>query len=387
MVDLRGWIDVVDTQAVNSRDTAFSDLSVRLPDEEVSGRYLVTSSAFDFEVFRDRRRNDLGPGHAMAALAECLGAEILQPAESSSKRRDRLGALLVGQPQHWALARSLLKDLRSGDLVYATGDDSGLPIGLLAAAHRCKIKLAIFYSAPHRLRARTLTKLLARLGVDVLPIAGADDKVAALTALGVGRPGVLASEQTDTKFFRPSRQASDRPRPLITSCGLEQRDYATMTDALAGLDVDVKICAVSPNFTSDTVVAMPEVLPANVEMRRFEFGELRSLYQDAAVTVVPLLANDYSAGMTTMMEAIACGSPVVITANPGLATTFKHLDLVVGVPAGDAAALEQAIRDIVEDPQTAAARAKRARSFVLEHHSSTRYVELLCGSLTAFHAS
>lgn len=376
---------MVDIQAVSATQR---ELSVVLPEGQLAtSRFLVTSSTFDFEAFRTRRRDDIGPGHAMGALAECLSAEIAQPADHSDKRRDRLGSMIVGQPQHWALARTLLGELRSGDLVYATGDDSGLPIGLLAAVRRRKIKLAVFYSAPNRLRARTLTKVLARLGVDVLPIAGADDKVQMLTDLDVGRPGLLASEQTDTKFFRPSRGKNDRSRTLITSCGLEQRDYATMTEAIDGLAVDVKVCAVSPNFTSETIVAMPEALPDNVEMRRFEFAELRRLYQDAAVTVIPLLANEYSAGMTTMMEAIACGSPVVITANPGLASVFAELDLVIGVAPGDAAELRRAVETVLADPAAANERAKRARAFVLEHHSSDRYVELLCGSLTAFHAS
>lgn len=388
-IDARGYRDrMVDTQAIKSAKTATSDLSVELPKtQRTSARFVVTSSAFDFAAFRERRRSDVGPGHAMDALADCLDAEIAQPAEESTRRRDRLGARLVGQPQHWAVARQMLAELRSGDLVYATGDDAGLPIGLLAAARRRKIKLAIFYSAPNRVRARALTRVLARLGVDVLPIAGAKNKVESLSALGIKRPGLLASEQTDTEFFRPSRAESERPRALITSCGLEQRDYATLTEAIEGLAVDIKVCAVSPNFTSDTIVAMPEVMPDNLEMRRFEFAELRSLYQDAAVTVIPLLDNHYSAGMTTMMEAIACSSPVVITANPGLAADFVELGLVVGVPPGDPEALRRAIEDVLDDPSTARDRAKRARAFVLANHSSARYVELLCGSLTAFHAS
>lgn len=388
-VDARGYRGhMVDTQAANGRQTATSDPSVGLPHAPLmTKRYVVTSSAFDFDAFNERQHSDVGPGHAMGALADCLDAEIVQPADESARRRDRLGARLVGQPQHWALARQLLAELRSGDLVYATGDDCGLPIGLLAAARRRKIKLAIFYSAPNRVRARVLTKMLARLGVDVLPIAGAANKVESLTALGIGRPGLLASEQTDTTFFRPSRAERDRSRPLITSCGLEQRDYATLTDAIEGMAVDVKVCAVSPNFTSETTVAMPEVMPSNLEMRRFEFAELRGLYQDAAVTVIPLLDNHYSAGMTTMMEAIACSSPVVITANPGLAADFVARDLVVGVPAGDKRALRRAIQGVLDDPETASDRAERARSFVLANHSSARYVELLCGSLMVFHAS
>lgn len=365
------------------------EVSVSLPESERgTARYVVTSSAFDFDHFRSRRSADVGPGHAMDALRICLDADIVQPADDSARRFDRLASKITGQPQHWAQARSLVADLRSGDLVYATGDDAGLPIGFLAALRRKRIKLAIFYSAPHRTRPRVLTKALDRLGIDILPIAGADDKVDMLTDFGLRRPGVLSSEQTDTGFFRPAQTAEQgEPRALITSCGLEQRDYATMVEALDGFPVEVKICAVSPNFTTSTVVAMPEVVPRNVEMRRFEFAELRELYQQAAVTVIPLLENHYSAGMTTMMEAIACGSPVVITANPGLARDFADMDLVVGVPPGDTAALRSAVEEMLTDPEPARERAERARRHVLEHHSSDRYVELLCGRLTAFHAS
>ncbi len=251
--------------------------------------------------------------------------------------------------------------------------------------------MAIFYSAPARLRPRLLSRLISKLGVDLLPVAGADDKVEYLDSLGLGRSALLAPEQTDTGFFHPAdaspATAQAAATPLVTSCGLEQRDYATLTDAIDSLGVQVKICAVSPNFTSTTVVAMPEVLPDNVEMRRFEFAELRRLYQDAAVTVIPLLANHYSAGMTTMMEAIACGSPVIITANPGLAADFAKNDLVIGVAADDPKALAQAIKSVLDQPDVAAERASRARAHVLEHHSSIRYVDDLCRSLSAFHRS
>ena len=342
---------------------------------------------FDFAAFRERRRRDLGPGHAVDALADCLGALIVQPGDRAATRIDRLGARLVGTADQWALARSLVSEMEDGDFVYATGSDAGLPVAITAVLSRRKIKLAIFYSAPARLRPRTLTKVAAKLGIDVLPIAGSEDKVAYLRSRGSGRPAVLASEQTDTSFFHPPEDRSDSATPLITSCGLEQRDYAALADAIGPLDVHVKICAVSPNFTSSTVVSMPEQLPENVEMRRFEFDELRQLYQNAAVTVVPLLANDYSAGMTTMMEAIACGSPVIITENPGLASDFAARDLVIGVPPGDMEALRMAIERVLDDPQAARSRADRARAHVLEHHSSDRYVELLCEGLTSFHAS
>lgn len=373
---------------VETQRTSGESSDRRTTQRAATGRFVVTSSPFDFAHFRERRRLDLGPGHALDALADCLDAEIRQPAGETITRLDRLASRIVGAPEHWALARGLLADLGSDNLVYASGDDVGLVLALSAAVRRQRLKLGIFYSAPARLRTRTLSKLVAKLGIDLLPVAGADDKVRYLDTLGLARSAVLAPEQTDTGFFHP--ETAEQPAmttSLVTSCGLEQRDYTTLVNAIEDLDVEVKICAVSPNFTSSTVVAMPEVLPDQVEMRRFEFAELRELYRRAAVTVVPLLANDYSAGMTTMMEAISCGSPVVITTNPGLASDFAARDLVIGVEPGDTAGLCRAIQAVLDDPEAAAHRARRAREFVLAHHSSTGYVEQLCATLDSFHSS
>lgn len=351
-------------------------------------QFIVTSSPFNVETFSERRRLDVGPGLAMVALASQLEAEVVQPLAASERRSDRLGALVAGQPQHWAAARALVPRLRAGDLVYATGDDSGLPIGLVLALARKRVKIAVFYTAPDRKRARLLTKMIATLGVDLLPVTGTAEKVETLDSLGLSQRAVLASEQTDIGFFRPgSATANSTERPLIASCGLEQRDYRTLAGAAVGLDVDVKVCAASPNFTDSTVVAMPEQVPDNMEIRSFEFNELRALYQTAVVTVVPLLDNGYSAGMTAMMEAIACGSPVIITETPGLAVDFAARDLVIGVPPGDEEAMKQAIQKIIDEPEAARERAERARAFVLAHHSSERYVDLLCGDLQVFQAS
>ncbi len=123
---------MVEKQAVRGEDVAEQRLRARTD----AGRYVVTSSSFDFASFRERRRLDRGPGHALDALATELNAEIRQPGEAVVKRIDHVLSRIAGAPEHWALARELVADLRPGDFVYAAGDDVGLPIGLLAAVKR-----------------------------------------------------------------------------------------------------------------------------------------------------------------------------------------------------------------------------------------------------------
>ncbi len=348
-------------------------------------RHVVTSTRFDLPFFEKRKAEDAGPVHVVGLLADRLDATVHQPGDVEPNAFDRAAARLVGTPEHWAIARMLAKSVDDGDLIYATGSDAGLPIALANLRTR-RARVAVYFVAPSRPRPAGLSKLLARLPGSLMAVTGTAEKVALMQAsIGDRVPDIhLADEQTDVEFFAPAVSRSPRTSPLVVSCGLEQRDYVTLAAALDGLDVDTKICAASPNFTSKTTVAMPDSLPERAEMRLFEFPELRELYQQADVTVVSLLPNDYSAGLTVMLEAIACGSPVVISETKGLAQRFIADDLVIGVPPQDATALRTAIEGILSDAEAAAARAQRARTRLLSHHTSSIYVDELVEALETY---
>lgn len=351
-------------------------------------RHIVTSTYFDLDSFRDRRNQDQGPGHVTYLLSDALDAVVHQPSSEAAPIWARLAAFVVGTPAHWSLARSVIGSVKQGDLIYATGSDCGLPVALLNALLRRRAKVAVYFVAPARVRSRALSGILARLPGDFMAVTGTKQKVSLLNSrIGSRIHGVhFADEQTDTEFFSPAKRREPRHKPLVVSCGLEQRDYRTLVAAVSGLDVDTKICAASPNFTAKTTVAMPEEMPATVEMRLFEFPDLRTLYRQADVTVVSLLPNDYSAGLTTLLEAIACGSPVIVTKTPGLASDFADDDLVIGVEPLDPEGLQQAIEHVLAHPAEASERSVRARCAVLSAHTSEIYVEALVAALKRFEA-
>ncbi len=348
-------------------------------------RYLVTSTPFDFDSFRRRKTDGLGPEHVAERLAVRLDAEIEQPV-ATPNLFDRLLGRLFAVPATWATARTLSRRPRPGDLVYATGHDIGLALALWTLARRSEALLAIYYVAPDRPKERLLTALVTRLGPATMAVAGTIEKVEFLRQRFPRLVDVvLADEQTDIEFFAP--HADERPThtaPLVASAGLEQRDYATFARAMEGLDADAHVCAVSPNFSDRTPVAMPDPVPERITFGHLEFDELRDLYRRAAVTVIPLLDNVYSAGLTVLMEASACGAPVVMTRTPGLAERFIDDDLVIGVPPGDHEALRAAILEVLHNPERAAERAARARARILERHTSDRYVDSLAVALERF---
>ena len=102
-------------------------------------------------------------------------------------------------------------------------------------------------------------------------------------------------------------------------------------------------------------------LPPHVTVTALTQAELRDQFERSDVVVVPLLPNDFQAGVTTILEGMAMARPVVCT------VTIGQIDVVVDgvngryVPPGDVAAMRTAIQDLLADPEAARAMAGRGR--------------------------
>lgn len=350
-------------------------------------RLILTNTRFDFEAIRSRAAADMKPAHLIDQLARELDAEVIQPAEPPVPSIDRVLSLIIGLPEQWTAVREALHVGRSGDLVYCDGEESGIAIALANLVRRRGLKVAIHVTTPEHRRTKYLLKLLVLVRAPILLMAGTQQKVDDLVAwLHLDRSHVvLMSVQVDESFFRPPSTAREpRDRPLLASCGMEQRDYETLAAAVRGQLIDLKVCAVSPNLRPNTQLRMPRSVPDNMEMRHYEFDELRALYWSADVTVISLLDHDYSAGLTVLLEALGCGSPVVMTKTPGLGADLIDAGIIVGAPPGDPAALWSAIRSVLDDPEATAARRERAVAYFREHFTSAARLEQLVRVLAEF---
>lgn len=343
--------------------------------------HLITSSIFDFDAFLTRAEADQGPRHTVYQIAETLGAKIHQPYQEGITSLDKLLSKIVGKPEHWVLARRLINELGQGDTVYCSGEDVGLPLAILAKLKSHPLKLVIHVMAPQRSRFQGLIKLL-NLGQSIKLFTVTDkQKANVISHLVPGAQVFVVAEQTDANFFTPGCGTVSTGRPLIASAGLEQRDYLTLALATQEKALDVKICAFSPNASPQQRRNMPNPVPANMEIRYFDFVELRNLYRSADIVVISLLQNNYSAGLTVLMEAIACGKPVIMTENMGLTIDFVEKGLILGTKPGDAKALGEAIDYLLSNPEIAQQMAEQAHSYFLSHHTSEHHVNQICSQL------
>lgn len=74
----------------------------------------------------------------------------------------------------------------------------------------------------------------------------------------------------------------------------------------------------------------------------------------------------------TIVEAMACGKPVVVSRAGGAAELFGHMDNAIGVPPSDPAALADAIELLARDPDMRIRLGRSARHSAVERFSHTR---------------
>jgi glycosyltransferase involved in cell wall biosynthesis len=193
---------------------------------------------------------------------------------------------------------------------------------------------------------------------------------------------LFIEQPTDISFFTPGPPSQNKLRPVIGSGGLEKRDYRTLANATRNLNVDVKICAFSPN-ASLLRETFPENIPSNMSYGFYDWRELLQLYRDSDLVVITLFANNYQAGLSTLFEAMACRRPIIITRLPGIISDFIDLGIVTGVAPGDSVGLKVAIEMLLNNPNQAEAQAQKGYELVLKQYNHDMYVKSLVTKLTS----
>jgi protein-tyrosine-phosphatase len=167
-------------------------------------------------------------------------------------------------------------------------------------------------------------------------------------------PGATIRERTpgvDLTHFRPAaRRPRDRPRLLFVGSRFAEKgghDLLAAVGHLLGTEVDLDVVTREP-------------LAARPGLRIHRLGrsdrELLDLVQQADLFCLPTYADTMS---FAAMEALACGTPAVVSAVGGVPEVVGDAGVVV--PPGDRRALRGAIEALVADPARLAALGPRAR--------------------------
>jgi glycosyltransferase involved in cell wall biosynthesis len=286
-------------------------------------------------------------------------------------------SLLGGYAGDFATVLACRRELARADVVFSTVDTVGIPLALLARAGL--VRTPIVYAAiglPERLvqlrtaAARRLYRTAYRR-LHTIVAYGAGEVEALQAWLGEGGPRVVfVPFGVDTSYFAP---ATTHTAELdIVSVGADpRRDFRLLLQLAAGRpERSFRVVA-----SRDHAGALASA-PSNVDVRYdLPLAEVRDSLLAARVVVLPVQANSYSGATTVLLQAMACGKPVVVSRTAAITSGYglEHDVNCVLVSPGEREELEHAVNGVLEDPGHASALGARARETVERQLGWERY--------------
>jgi len=296
----------------------------------------------------------------------------------------RLGG---GYSGDFARVLASLGEANRADAVFSTVDTVGIPLALLGRLGR--VKRPVVYAAiglPERLaqlRGGTAKRLFrdAFRRLHTIVAYGWGEVEDLRRWLGEDGPRVeFVAFGVDVEQFRP-----DPTTPVtddVVSVGADpRRDFALLVELARLLpDRSFRIVASTDN------VRELGALPGNVHLETdVPFARVRECLLGARVVVLPVRENSYSGATTTLLQAMACARPVVVTRTAAIARGY-HLEDGVNcrlVPPGELGRLEQAVTGVLDDDGRAVALGQQARETVERHLTWSAYTNELGRLLAA----
>ena len=300
---------------------------------------------------------------------EQAGVELLDWTALDPPLRSRTW---MGSVRH---AGAALRRAADVDVIFSDGEHVGVPLALAMMARRIK--------TPHLMLGHRLTTSRKRPFFTALKVHRAMSRILVHSThqlhgiehmLGVPNEKLgLVPYYADGSFWRPHQRREER---LVVSAGREQRDYDTLVQACSSPAIDLAIAdgsVHSPRASHRD----PRSWPAHVTAGFANYEELRDLYARASVVVVPLLRNDFQAGVTTILEAMAMGKAVVVSATRGQTDVIS--DGVTGmlVRPEHPDHLREAIHFLLDHPSERRRLGRNARDAFEAGFTLDQYVEVL----------
>lgn len=270
-------------------------------------------------------------------------------------------------------------ELANADIAISVTDSFSISLGL--HAHRLKDRPfliggfmgladlpAAVPSFARQYFERRIRQAVANL--DHIYFLGTADRDASCAKYGIdpGQASILPFG-VDTEFWSPCQNDGHAP-PFVLAVGSDlNRDYQTLIDA--PIEASVRIITRLP------ITAPPksnvEILRGNLTGSAITDVQLRDLYRSATVVVVPLHDVYQPSGQSVTLQAMACGTPVVLTRTRGIwdaALQSGENCLLVTPQAPDQTAT--AVNRLLSNPELRARLSTAGRAVVESHFSLAR---------------
>lgn len=185
-----------------------------------------------------------------------------------------------------------------------------------------------------------------------------------------------------TDLFSPSGTKPFSNRLCFVGRLSQEKNPLSLVKACAGLDIELVIVGDGPLRAS--IAKLADDLNVNIRLvGNIPHLELPKILHQSAIF---LLVSPHEGHPKTLLEAMACGLPVIGANSPGIRELIRHGE--TGWLCGtDAGSIRAAIQELLARPQLRAELGCNARTFVLEHFALERVVEMELQLLSSLKSS
>jgi glycosyltransferase involved in cell wall biosynthesis len=184
----------------------------------------------------------------------------------------------------------------------------------------------------------------------------------------------------DEMFWRPQPEVAVVP-DLICAAGNEMRDYPTLLEAVTGLNVRCHIATdrvklkAGQKSKAYSLETLANQLPANVTLGKLALHDLRRLYAQSALVIVPIQPSNSDNGVTVILEAMAMAKTVICSRTEGQVDVIE--DGVTGfyVNPQDPLALRAIISRLLAEPDTRQRVGAQAQAYATSYHRLDQFAD------------
>lgn len=257
-----------------------------------------------------------------------------------------------------ARAVKILLFERKADVVVAIFENTALFLLLFRRIFRFRPKMVLLEISPRGwwIRDRVLDFVVPRADYIIALTTNSSDYVQRYYRPRC--PVRVLSAGVNELFYAPLER--EREFDIVSVGDDGSRDFPTLLEAIRTMSCSLVL-------KTGRLVSVPPEMNDRVKVinGRISYARLRELYAMARIVCVPLIPSDNPGGISTLLEAMAMGKPLVVSDH---GTTRDHLtDGVEGlvVPPRDAVAMREAFQRLLGNPALAAELGVRARARVM----------------------
>lgn len=169
----------------------------------------------------------------------------------------------------------------------------------------------------------------------------------------------LLSWGPELEFYRRDLAGPYPQEPWVVSIGKTLRDHDTLAAAMRGSDIRLTIIGTAP--TGGEPLPNIEVIPVSEHINHLPYRRTLEIYQRATIVAIPLASTRRLAGLSSLLDAMAMGKPVVMTRNPLVDIDIEAEGFGVWLSPGDVAGWKRAVEDLAADSVRCREMGRRAR--------------------------